>query len=234
MDLGALDQLDSRGAECIICTEDRRKSAIESCINSINMSDKVKVISYNGISNAASAVAIKAMCELLPKHPIVIIHRDRDFLIDQEINAWGAEYRNRGMHIFSPPMCDVESYYCLPVHISSVYGISEEMAVQILEEVISQNEVELREKFRSKRREANLKFWKDGGGPGTAELWPESEPARLSCAYGKALISKLNDRMKDHPGGRKSLVAIPNAELARLLRNALVEAGIELSAHSLQ
>ena len=69
MDLGALDQLDSRGAEVIICTEDRGKKCLEDIISTLNMSERVKVISYNGINNAGAAVAIRAMCDLLPSRP---------------------------------------------------------------------------------------------------------------------------------------------------------------------
>lgn len=227
MDLGALDQLDSTGAACIICTEDRGKTAIENCIKRLKLSRKVKVISYNGINNAASAVAIKAMSDLFSRQPIIIVHRDRDFLVDEEIAIWGAEYSNRGMYIFVPPLCDIEAYYCSPAHIAMIYEISETEAQQILNEVISQNEPEFRTKFRTKRQEANGKFWKDGGSPNTSELWPESEPGDLARVYGKKLMSCLNDRLKDLPGGRKSLEGKPSEDLLILLRGALVEAGLD-------
>jgi hypothetical protein len=50
MDLGALDQIDSRGAEVLICTEDRRKNCLEDCIDLLNLADRVRVISYNGVT----------------------------------------------------------------------------------------------------------------------------------------------------------------------------------------
>lgn len=229
LDLGALDQLDSIGAEFIICTEDKGKVHLENCIKSMGFSDKVKVISYNGINNAASALAIKALSDLYRRQPTIIIHRDRDFLTDREIQLWGSEYSSRGMQIFAPPLCDLEAYFCNPSHIALVYGIPESQAKEIFTEIICRNEQEFRDKFKSKRQEANIKFWKDGGSPNTSDLWPDTEPADLTRVYGKKLMSILNDHLKSLPGGRKSLQAKPSSELTQLLRVALIEAGLVIS-----
>jgi hypothetical protein len=101
LDLGALDQIDSSGADILICTEDRGKKQLEDCVAELHLSNYVKIISYNGISNAASAAVIHAMSGLFTKVPKIIIHRDRDFLTDEEVDRWGVEYRNRGMQVFA-------------------------------------------------------------------------------------------------------------------------------------
>ncbi|WP_084705265.1 ATP-dependent nuclease [Beijerinckia mobilis] len=226
MDLGALDQLDKEGAECIICTEDRGKAALELCVEKLHLSSRVKVISYNGISNATSAVAIKAMCELFEKEPKVIIHRDRDFLTEEELSQWGEEYRNRNMYIFSPPLCDVEAYYCMPEHLALVYCVSIDVTEKIVKNILVKYEEEFRKKFRSKRQEANKKFWQDGGGPGTNGLWPEKQPIELQFAYGKFLLSKLNDELKNQMGERRNLQLVPSSDLVDHLRKALKKVGI--------
>lgn len=230
MDLGALDQLDANGAECIICTEDKGKAALQKCVDHLHLASRVKVISYNGISNAASSVAIKAMCELYDNPPTIIIHRDRDFLNDAEIDRWGEEYTNRGMHIFCPPLCDVEAYHCSPDHLAKVYEITPEAANDILSHVLNQNWQELRQKFRSKRQEANAKFWKDGGSPNTNDLWPEADPPTLERAFGKKLLSQLNDHMQKQPGGRRNLEVSHVDELAALLGQTLLAAGVNIPA----
>lgn len=228
MDLGALDQLDAQGAECIICTEDKGKSAIQKCIEQLQIANRVKVISYNGINNAASSVAIKAMCDLYERQPTIIIHRDRDFLVDQEILLWGQEYTNRGMHVFCPQLSDIECYHCTPEHISRIYEIPYAEAEAIVNEVLQRHEVELRQKFRLKRQEANQKFWRDGGSPNTNELWPEAEPGHIARAYGKALLAKINERMQGAPGGRRSLEAAAVNELTTLVRQAILDAGVAI------
>ncbi|WBO59363.1 hypothetical protein GT370_20450 [Acidocella sp. MX-AZ03] len=221
MDLGALDQLDSKGAECIICTEDRGKGVIESAINQLLLSDRVKVISYNGINNAGSAVAIKAMCDLLPQSPKIVIHRDRDFLTEAEVLKWGADYISRDMTIFSPPLCDVETYHCSIEQVAKVYEISKQKAEELVEKAFSETLEELKTKFREKRREAIQKFWRDGGGPTTQELWGDDQTLNWNNIYGKGFIKTLNKLLPESLGYR--------GKICRLARVQILEISSEIS-----
>jgi len=224
MDLGALEQIDSQGADCIIFTEDKGKRALENCVDGLGLSERIRVISYNGISNAASSIAMNAIAELLPKRPIIVIHRDRDFLTEEEVKIWGVDYVDRGMTVFSPPLCDVETYHCTPAHVATVYELDEVTSQRIVQEEIDRSADDFRVKFRRKRQEA-IKLWKEGGSPNTNALWPEDEEANLARAYGKQLISNLNTRLSDQPGGRRNLEARANQELMTLLRACLEKAG---------
>jgi AAA15 family ATPase/GTPase len=222
MDLGALDQLDSLGADYIICTEDKGKEALKKCIDEMKLSDKVKIISYNGINNATSSVAIKAMADLFERKPKIIIHRDRDFLNDDEINKWGEEYLKRDMTIFSPLFSDIESYYCSPQHVSVTYELNIEESKKIIREILEENKRSLREKFRSKRQEVNMKLWKDGGGPDTNKLWPDGEIGEFNQALGKELIKLLNQKMQPN---RKNLYSKVPELLKAELRETLINSG---------
>ncbi|CAG9273340.1 conserved hypothetical protein [Paraburkholderia unamae] len=195
MDLGALDQIDARGADIIVCTEDKGKKALERCIESLDLPQDIKVISYNGVTNAASAVVIKNMAELLAKRPRIIIHRDRDFLTDEEIEIWGREFVQRDMLIFSPILPDVESYFVNARHISAAYWRPIEDVTERIDEIKVEKLDTLRRKFVEKRREANLKFWRDGGGPVTDQLWPPGTPATEATTLGKELVSTINERI---------------------------------------
>ncbi|AWG32166.1 hypothetical protein B9Z07_25855 [Burkholderia cenocepacia] len=226
MDLGALDQIDARGADILVCTEDRGKKALENCIQSLNLPLEIKVISYNGVTNAASAVVIKNMSELLARQPRIIIHRDRDFLTDAEIEIWGRDFVQRQMLVFSPRLPDVESYFVSPHHISSIYWIPiDEVAVHIEEIRVEKSEV-LRRKFVDKRREANQKFWRDGGGPATDALWPAGTPATELTALGKEVVSSVNERMPRVYGRRFDLFGRASAALAEEFREYLRESNL--------
>ncbi|MBY0344656.1 MAG: AAA family ATPase [Sphingomonadales bacterium] len=229
IDLGALDQLDSKGAQCIICTEDKGKSALNKALSHLNLDDVVKVISYNGINNAGSAVAIHAMCDLFPEKPLVVIHRDRDFLNEDELNRWGDEYIKRGMFIFSPPFCDVEAYHCTPHHISQVYEVDEAQAKALHTGIIADNAEMFRNKFREKRREAVQKLWRDGGGPATDDLWPENAEPEYHNIYGKKLLSLFNDAGPKTFGSRRDLLSSVSTEFADCLAESLAEIGVKQS-----
>lgn len=225
MDIGALDQLDSQGADCIICTEDKGKKALEKCVDGLGLSERIKVISYNGINNAASSIAIKAMAELYENDPLIVVHRDRDFMTEGEVAVWGSDYSSRDMVVFSPPLCDIESYHCTPAHVAEVYEMDAAEVQQIVQEEIDRSAEAFRRKFRAKRQEANQKFWRDGGSPNTNDLWPENEGANIARAYGKQLLSNLNARLSNQPGGRRNLEAHVSQELMTLLQGCLDGAG---------
>lgn len=67
MDLGALDQLDASGTDILICTEDKGKKIIELAVNSINSPKDIKVISYNGVTNASAASILNEASQLFAK-----------------------------------------------------------------------------------------------------------------------------------------------------------------------
>lgn len=223
MDLGALDQIDSKGADILICTEDKGKKQLEDCIEALKLDAEVKVISYNGVTNAASAVVINNMCDLFAKKPRIIIHRDRDFLIDDEIERWGTDYRNRGMAIFCPRLSDMESYYILPSHIAQVYEVELEKSKEVIDEIFNEKRDDLRKKFVDKRRDAIKKYWQDGGGPATAELWPEDELPNAERALGKEVLAKFNGISQVKFGSRKNLFLKPSADLMEELKVFLKE-----------
>ncbi len=196
LDLGALDQLDSRGADILICTEDKGKE------------------------DASSAAVIQAMAQLLHKRPIIIVHRDRDFLTDDEINHWSREFTNRGMAVFSPRLPDIESYFVQPSHVSQVYNISLDVCKTRIDQILIDNEERLRRKFRDKRREATRRYWEDGGGPATDSLWPEDAPPSENTILGKEIVPKINEII-GREFGRKDLFSQPSLDLVAELNSFL-------------
>lgn len=213
LDLGALDQLDSSGADIIICTEDKGARQLELCLSQINIGKRIKILSYNGVNNAASAVVIKEMSGLFVSKPKIVIHRDRDFLLDNEIEAWGKDYTNRNMHVFCPRLPDVESYFVTEEHVASIYSLSLQEAGEVLNTLREAMTQELRKKFKDKRRQAIATYWKDGGGPPTDALWPDDQPVTDERALGKLLVSRINEEFSRIYGGRRNLFGKASVKL---------------------
>jgi hypothetical protein len=163
------------------------------------------------------------MADLFPIRPKIVIHRDNDFLTPEEIDRWGEEYRRRGMAIFCPSLPDIESYYARGEHVGSVYNISDNDANRLLSEICTQNEAKFRGKFRDKRRNANLAFWRDGGGPATDELWAPVDPPSERTTLGKDLIPRINEEFPRVYGERRNLFSRPSASLVAELREFLAE-----------
>lgn len=222
LDIGALDQLDSSGGDILFCTEDAGKKQLEDCIFSLGLKEIVKVISYNGVTNAASAIVINNICELFIKRPCVVIHRDRDFLVDEEIHKWSEPYKKEGMKIFCPHLPDMESYYVQAEHFAKTYKIAIDIAENHISEIAHENSEKFRKKFREKRRDAVKKFWVDGGGPATETLWPNDEEANINRILGKELLPKLNALGQKSYGYSRNLFENPSNQFVQEIREFLI------------
>ncbi|WP_431860763.1 ATP-dependent nuclease [Micrococcus terreus] len=219
MDLGALDQLDMT-SRVILCTEDEDPWAMRLALREAGYSnDNVKIASFNGLGNKYTAEAFHEMSEMMGNSPRVIVHRDRDFLTDAELEEWSRVFIDRGIEVFCPTMCDTEAHHATVEHIVAVTGLSSEEARSIRSEVVERWLPELRAKHRDKRRAIN-KTHLDGGAPRTDELWPENAAPTEDVLYGKLLLTQVQKRLRElrHLDKSRSLQDLASSSLAGELR----------------
>lgn len=222
MDLGALDQLDL-SSQVILCTEDEDPWALRLALRESGFSEEeVKIASFNGLGNKYTAEAFREMSEMMAASPRVIVHRDRDFLTEGELEEWSRIFHERGIEVFCPEMCDTEAYHATVEHIATVTGLNAEAAKEIRSEIISEWLPQLRKKHRDKRRAIN-KTYLDGGAPRTDELWPDGVEPTDDVLYGKLLLTQVQKRLKDlrHLDKASSLQEVASASLARELKSFL-------------
>lgn len=156
--------------------------------------------------------------------PCVIVHRDRDFLSDNEVSVWGKPFADAGIAVFCPKLCDTEAYCSTAEHVSSAADLPLEEVASLRQDVIVENIDELRLNFRQKRQFANSKLWKDGGAPTTNMLWPDDQPPSEEQIYGKLLLIKIQEELKKRKLVERSfdLTAHPCQALANELRIVLL------------
>ena len=219
MEIGALDQFDIEAPEILVCTEDEKPFALEQAVRKLNLESKVELLSINGVGQKRVLHAIKDVAGLLSSAPRIIVHRDRDFLTDEELEISSDEFISNGMEVFCPRLCDVEMYYALPSHVSVAAGISTDQAGDHYSFVLHDVMSELRSKFVAKRRAAIKIFWPDGGGPNTAELWAEGDLPEDTQVYGKAFLATLKKRLGPVKG--PALTDYPSEEFVRELSNLI-------------
>src|SRR5699024_6844718 len=159
MDLGALDKVDS-GTKTVICTEDANPVILRKAVAEIDHDGSVAIISLSGLNNLSTAEAIKEMSLLMGEDTKLIVHRDRDFLSDEELDIWGELYTSRGISVFSPPLCDTESYVCTEEHIASTLDLDPSSVRDLRDTIISNRLTDFRSKFVNKRQYANANIWK--------------------------------------------------------------------------
>ena len=227
LDLGALDQLDNE-TRTVLWTEDENPKILQKVIEGICVDGyQVELASYNGVNNSLTTKIFSKIADLLQSSPRALLHRDRDFLTESELEEWSHPYIEQKIEIFCPELCDTESYLVTASHISRVTGLDLKEAEDLRLKVIKENIEELRDKYRNKRRAAIRKYYPDGGGPATSELWPDDEDPTEEKIYGKLLLQKIDKELRKMGKLKKaeSLSDHPNSDLRKKLIKTLKEGG---------
>ena len=89
MHLGCLDSVSPNGDQILLLTEDQNHDHLTTAINELKQEGyRVTVIPVNGVGNLRVASTFVALRDQMPSKTRIFIHRDRDFLIKNEIRGW--------------------------------------------------------------------------------------------------------------------------------------------------
>lgn len=125
-----------------------------------------------------------------------IIHRDRDFMTEDEIGKWQALYSTDGVHPWMTSGCDVEAYFCEAAYLSSIYGVDETKADAWRIEAAGKVSG-ARKTFIEKRKVVNrLLYGELGGSPNSDVLWDAAGEQNAATVVGKGLWSALKPIIK--------------------------------------
>jgi hypothetical protein len=196
---------------------------LEGVIAGISGASRIELVSFNGLNNATNAQAFGSISKLVKHGPTVVIHRDRDFITEEELTRWSHPYVQNGIQVFCPNHCDMEYYFTTAPHLSQVTGMTIAEAEVFRSTVINEHLEEFRTKFESKRQFANAKLWPDGGSPTNDSLWRAGDPPPEEFLYGKLLLRLLKAELKKDSNHRSApaLEQVPSIELMEALRRFL-------------
>lgn len=210
MELGALDKIENLSSgnyEYIILTEDRKIDFIETLLDSNGLEvSKIYIHSYMTSSNIDQIeIAIGFLKELLPNIKI-IVHRDRDFMLEAEVDIMNKRLLDMGGIPFITEGSDIEDYFTNPEHIAECLSITIDEANEWLNELESENLPTIIVDFTNKRNEIKMKMYKKNQDkcPDTKKLLEEMEnPGKIR--KGKFLLKKLNGSMYSKFGKKINL-----------------------------
>lgn len=185
---GAIDR------KILLCTEDKNSSYLERILSQKpDLMHRVAVVPFEGVSKLGSATPIRALRKTLGNAHEVVVHRDRDCYVGDELDAWRSELENKGLRPFITRGCDIEAYFCEPEYIATALGIPLEQAKAFVDSALEENEASLKSAFTGKRQDINKRLYeKRGGSPSTDELWKDLPI--LERVKGKEFISKIRDQ----------------------------------------
>ncbi|WP_313591810.1 ATP-dependent nuclease [Agrobacterium cavarae] len=216
----------------LMLTEDKDSGMIRSLLAQWPHLDRaVAVWPLRGSGKLPDPEVIRDFVDLTAGSMKVIIHRDRDFLMPQEISVLSEPYERHGHSFWVTKHSDMEAYWTNPRAIAGHFGILEEEANEVLMEALahaSEDNAAL-ETRRRKRNDAANKFNKKGNLPQFGDNDVEAQATIHGAQYavlGKDLrgaIRAAAQKKKLSGSGSFSLVVPPQlaGQMADELRDKL-------------
>lgn len=129
LDLGAMDACDlsNPNIKWVVCTEDARVSHdnyLKCVLEASGFDfDECKIIPYRGCGKTESVLFLREFLKSYVPNLKVIIHRDRDYLLDEEVEEFKSKFEREGIFVWVTPDTDIEALFTNPAHIITIYPI---------------------------------------------------------------------------------------------------------------
>ncbi|EOV9617434.1 ATP-dependent endonuclease [Cronobacter dublinensis] len=152
LEIGALDKGDQlRNGEipCILLTEDTDVEYIKVIAESSGFLDgEYQVWSYHGCSNVNIALALNSFITEHAPGTTVIVHRDRDYMTEDEIEQYKSSLQNVGIKVFVTSGNDAESHFVNENHINQLYpALPTERIAELINDCLVERRDAILEKY---------------------------------------------------------------------------------------
>ncbi len=161
LDIGALDVkelLSHAPHKCLVLTEDERKRHLETLLTASDfpMEDTL-VLAYYGCTSPHNLRPLIELIQGTNNRALILVHRDRDYLTDEECIEWQEKIQNMHAEAFLTQGVDVESHFLNAKHILELNSISETDAQLLLDEASESCKRESIEKYVNGRMDIEKK-----------------------------------------------------------------------------
>lgn len=126
----------------------------------------------------------------------VLIHRDRDFMTEDDAALWVSRYDTKDVDVWVTDFVDAEAYFCQPEYLASVFSVEEGLAKKWLEAAVKACEAGAKKTFIEKRRVIIRALYENGGVVNSDELWEQLGAIGPLTIIGKKLHKALKVEVK--------------------------------------
>lgn len=123
--IGALSQgakIDGKMIKCFVLTEDSNTKFLKLLLEASGFSmNELDIWSYKSCSRLNIAKGISEFIKNKYENVEVVIHRDRDFMTEEEVNKLKSNFESLNLNLFITKGIDIESYFCNKDHIRELY-----------------------------------------------------------------------------------------------------------------
>lgn len=124
-----------------------------------------------------------------------LIHRDGDFMTVEEAKRWTTGFKTPGVFPWVTTGSDIEAYFCQSDYLSTLYGVSIELAEKWRQEA-AKKVSKARDTFLEKRKNIVRAVWPNGGSPDAEAMWQSAGGPSPSTVKGKRLLASLKTVVK--------------------------------------
>ena len=211
-DLGALDTFDDviRGKyRNIVLTEDSDITYMQTLLKANNIDLNTTLIyPYKTCEQLESAILVGDFIKKAAPNCNVIIHRDRDFMTDDEVNVIKDKITAESLIPWITRYSDIEAYFTTREHLSIITGKDLAEINSWLTDILTKNHVDIQAEFQNKRNNVKNKLYRDGklkknnsiSWHDTINLFGKSVPTSLKNVKGKFLLRKINGSILEFAG----------------------------------
>lgn len=203
IDLGALDKGDflrNEKIKLVVLSEDSNTNQLSQIIKSSGfIENEFEIWSYDGCSDIKTANVLAAFIKKNSPNVKIILHRDRDYLEDKELDIIFSNLKDDIDYSFITNGYDIESHYLIPEVISD---LCEELNIEESKEIINQAINETKEdsiiKLINTLTDKSLKN-KEGHNAGRNALKAKElfESDHLRYSYSKKTFKKLKNILQE-------------------------------------
>lgn len=143
LDIGALDvkeMVTRTSAKAIVLTEDSIKNGLEALLESSGFPMKeTLILAYYGCTNPHNLRPLLELIRHSNNYAKIVVHRDRDYFFDYEIEEWQKQIRNMQAEPFITSGVDIESHFLNSSHISKLNNVDLGQIDKMIEEATKNN-----------------------------------------------------------------------------------------------
>jgi ABC-type cobalamin/Fe3+-siderophores transport system ATPase subunit len=157
-----------------------------------------------------------------------IVHRDRDFMTDQEALKWSNFYKTTGVFPWVTSSADVEGYFCEVPYLMALFQISKDEADHWRKEA-AKTVGKAHETFLEKRKTIVRAVWPNGGSPDAEQMWQDAGGKTPDTVKGKKLLAALKVMAKSNGKDDKLLdnFTIPSSFEIAIDLKKVIEVAVE-------
>lgn len=215
LSLGALDvgdRLKNGIIDTVVLTEDTNTKYIDTLLSSSGRDmDKVQIWSYGGCTQLEAAKVLASFIDNIAPGCEVIVHRDRDYLSDEEIKSLREKFNKSGFTIFITEGTDIESHFLNCSHLSKVFPLREDQEISELVDRATENTKgdSLRIMANSRYSQAVKSWDRSDRHPEAGNIYQacseeyESDPTRFR--HGKKTLKEFNKLAESEWGGSRNV-----------------------------